>query len=30
LVCLLPVGELLRFVHYAKSNSIEIEHIFDY
>jgi len=29
-VYLLPVNELLPFVCYAKSNSIEIEHVFDY
>jgi len=29
-VCLLPVNELLPFVCYANSNSIEVEHVFDY
>jgi len=30
LVYLLHVNELLPFVRYAKSNSIEVEHVFDY
>jgi hypothetical protein len=30
LVCLVPVTELVPFICYVKSNSIEVEHVFDY
>jgi len=30
LVAMLPVNNLLPFVHYTKNNSIELEHVFDY
>jgi FAD/FMN-containing dehydrogenase len=30
LVCLLPVNELLKFIRYAKSDKIFVEHLYDY